>query len=74
MHRIAERYGLSSSSARRGDHRHGSRTHWHTHEVGQVLHVVAGSTAMLHLAVSLGATEWLDEVSDEDYEAALQGA
>jgi quercetin dioxygenase-like cupin family protein len=86
----------------------GARTHWHTHEVGQVLHVVAGagwlqvrggpgapltagdtahipageehwhggtaSTAMLHLAVSIGATEWLDAVSDEDYRAAFGGA
>jgi len=83
----------------------GARTHWHTHEVAQVLYVVAGSgwlqvrggaggpltpgdtahipageehwhgatadTVLLHLAVSVGETRWLDAVSDEDYEAAL---
>ena len=31
-------------------------------------HGAAGDACMLHLAVSLGATEWLDEVSDGDYE------
>jgi quercetin dioxygenase-like cupin family protein len=78
-----------------------ARTHWHRHEVGQILHVLAGrgriyardgsgSTiglgdtvwipageehwhgaepdgSLLHLAVSLGTTEWLDPVSDDDY-------
>jgi quercetin dioxygenase-like cupin family protein len=82
-----------------------ARTHWHTHEVAQVLYVLAGEgwvqvrggrggpittgdtvhisageehwhgaagdTYMLHLAVSVGATEWLDKVSDEDYERAI---
>ncbi len=82
-----------------------ARTHWHTHEVTQVLYVLAGSgwvqarggaggpisagdtvhipageehwhgatadTYMLHLAVSVGETLWLDEVSDEDYESAI---
>ena len=82
-----------------------ARTHWHTHEVAQVLYVLAGAgwvqargglggsisagdtvhvpageehwhgaTAdayMLHLAVSVGETLWLEEVSDEDYERAI---
>jgi quercetin dioxygenase-like cupin family protein len=82
----------------------GARTHWHTHGVAQVLHVVAGegrlqsrdgasrkleagdvahipageehwhgATAgsyMLHLAVSVGGTEWLDAVSDGEYASA----
>jgi quercetin dioxygenase-like cupin family protein len=79
----------------------GARTHWHRHEAGQVLYVVAGSglvcasggepqrlragdtvwTApgemhwhgaspdgfLLHLAVSLGTTEWHEPVSDDEY-------
>jgi quercetin dioxygenase-like cupin family protein len=83
----------------------GARTHWHTHEVTQVLHVVAGegwvqvrggpggpittgdtvhipageehwhgagsASYVLHLAVTVGETEWLDEVSDGDYERAI---
>lgn len=78
-----------------------SRTHWHRHDVGQVLvvthgegwvqvrdgeggrirpgdvvHIAAGeehwhggtpTTYLLHLAISLGDTNWLDAVSDEDY-------
>jgi quercetin dioxygenase-like cupin family protein len=82
-----------------------ARTHWHTHEVAQVLYVLAGEgwvqargglggpiasgdtvhipageehwhgaaadTYLLHLAVSIGATDWLDEVSDGDYERAV---
>ena len=81
----------------------GARTHWHRHEAGQVLHVLAGegrvfdrdgkgdvirtgdvvfipageehwhgagpASYMLHLAVSIGATEWLDPVTDEQYES-----
>lgn len=83
----------------------GARTHWHTHELGQLLFVTAGSghaqvrdgegreltagdvvwfppgevhwhgarpgTFMIHTAVSLGKTEWLDPVSDEDYRAEV---
>ena len=79
----------------------GARTDWHTHERGQVLHVLAGrgqvwdrsgngsaigpgdivfippgdehwhgaqpDSYMVHLAISLGEAEWLDKVSDEDY-------
>jgi quercetin dioxygenase-like cupin family protein len=86
----------------------GARTHWHTHEVTQVLYVLAGTgwvqarggpggaitagdtvhipadeehwhgaTAdayLLHLAVSVGETVWLDPVSDEDYEAVITSA
>jgi quercetin dioxygenase-like cupin family protein len=86
----------------------GARTHWHTHEVAQVLHVLAGrgwlqsrdgegraltagdtahipagevhwhgalpGSYLLHLAVSVGATEWLDEVADADYRSAAGGA
>ena len=84
----------------------GARTHWHTHEVAQVLHVLAGEgrvqsrdgtgetlqagdtvhipageehwhgaaphSFVLHLAVSVGATAWLDPVSDADYASATQ--
>jgi quercetin dioxygenase-like cupin family protein len=84
----------------------GSRTHWHTHEVAQVLYVLAGEgrvqsrdgsgstltagdtvhipageehwhgaapeSYILHLAVSIGATEWLAPVSDDDYRAATR--
>ena len=80
----------------------GARTHWHTHERGQVLVVVAGEgrartrdggggkltagdvvwippgeehwhgaapgSYMLHTAISLGGADWLDPVTDEDYE------
>jgi quercetin dioxygenase-like cupin family protein len=83
----------------------GARTHWHTHEVTQVLYVLAGegwvqvrggpggpitagdtvhisageehwhgarsTSYMLHLAVSVGETDWLDEVSDDDYVRAI---
>ena len=82
-----------------------ARTHWHTHGVAQVLHVLAGEgrvqsrdgtgsklqagdtvhipageehwhgaapdSFLLHLAVSVGATEWLDAVSDADYAMAI---
>jgi quercetin dioxygenase-like cupin family protein len=82
----------------------GARTHWHRHEVAQVLYVTAGEgrvqsrdgsgwtleagdtvhipadeehwhgaapgSYLLHLAVSVGATEWLEPVSDEDYSGA----
>ena len=83
----------------------GARTHWHTHEVTQVLYVLAGEgwiqvrdgdggpltagdavhipageehwhgaaadTYMLHFAVSVGETVWLDAVSDDDYAHAI---
>lgn len=83
----------------------GARTHWHTHDVTQVLYVLAGegwvqvrggsggpiaagdtvhipageehwhgassASYVLHLAVSVGETDWLDEVSNEDYERAI---
>jgi quercetin dioxygenase-like cupin family protein len=79
----------------------GARTHWHTHEVAQVLYVLAGEgriqsregvtspltpgdtvhipageehwhgaspgSYLLHLAISVGATDWLEPVSDDDY-------
>lgn len=82
----------------------GSRTHWHRHEDGQILHVTEGqgrigtrnSGAVIirpgdtvwadpdeehyhgadldrhfsHLAITLGDTEWLEPVSDEDYGTA----
>jgi quercetin dioxygenase-like cupin family protein len=82
----------------------GARTHWHTHEVAQVLYVLAGegrvqsrdgtgsaltagdtvhipageehwhgaapNSYVLHLAVSVGVTGWLEPVSDDDYRAA----
>ena len=84
----------------------GARTHWHRHEVAQVLYVVAGEgwiqcrdgegapltvgdtihipageehwhgarpdTYVVHLAVSVGTTEWLDEVSQDDYIGASE--
>jgi quercetin dioxygenase-like cupin family protein len=46
---------------------------------GDIVHIAAGeehwhgaapSSFLLHLAVSVGATDWLDPVSDEDYAAA----
>jgi quercetin dioxygenase-like cupin family protein len=79
----------------------GGRTFWHSHEHGQVLHVLEGrglvatetdapqpispgdvvwaapgevhwhggspGSMLLHLAVSLGQTNWLGPVSDADY-------
>ena len=85
----------------------GARTHWHSHEVGQVLHVTHGQgwvqlrdgagepinagdvvhigpgeehwhgagedSYLLHAAVSLGATDWLEPVSDDDYKHAFGG-
>jgi quercetin dioxygenase-like cupin family protein len=85
----------------------GARTHWHAHEVGQVLHVMhgegvlwskdgsgskltAGDVAhipagelhwhgaapesyLLHLAISIGATDWLEAVTDEEYAQAFRG-
>jgi quercetin dioxygenase-like cupin family protein len=83
----------------------GARTDWHTHEIAQVLYVVAGEgrlqgrdgsgyaltpgdtahisageehwhgaapgSYLLHLAVSVGATAWLEAVGDEDYARAF---
>jgi quercetin dioxygenase-like cupin family protein len=85
----------------------GARTHWHTHDVAQVLSVVAGegrvqsrdgsgttigagdvvhipageehwhgaapASYLLHLAVSVGQTTWLDAVGDAEYERATSG-
>jgi quercetin dioxygenase-like cupin family protein len=82
-----------------------SRTYWHTHDVGQILQVIAGSgfvvtrdgkteairagdiawipageehwhggspdSFLLHTATSIGTTNWLDEVSDADYEKGV---
>lgn len=79
-----------------------SRTHWHRHEHGQILHVTAGrgcigardgepraleagdtvwippgevhwhgagrDSFLLHLAISLGTTRWLDPVTDTLYD------
>ncbi|MGH3327020.1 MAG: cupin domain-containing protein [Streptomycetales bacterium] len=81
----------------------GSRTHWHDHERGQILHVTAGRGLicafgetpreigagdtvwvppgerhwhgassggyLVHLAVSLGVTGWMEPVTDEEYPA-----
>lgn len=81
----------------------GGRTHWHTHDQGQVLHVTSGcgwvclegkppqviragdvvwiganerhwhgasdSSFMVHMATSLGKTQWAEAVSDKDYAA-----
>jgi quercetin dioxygenase-like cupin family protein len=83
----------------------GARTHWHTHEIGQVLHVTQGEgwvqvrdgaggpitagdvvhigpgevhwhgaapdSYMLHVAVSLGGHEWLEPVSDHEFEGVF---
>lgn len=83
----------------------GARTHWHRHEIAQVLHVVAGggfvqtragdvsplragdsvhivageehwhgagpASYLLHLAVSIGTTEWLEPVAYDEYERAV---
>jgi quercetin dioxygenase-like cupin family protein len=82
-----------------------ARTHWHSHELGQLLFVTSGSghaqvregegreitagdvvwfppgevhwhgarpgTFMSHTAVSLGTTDWLDPVSEEEYHAVV---
>lgn len=82
----------------------GARTYWHTHEVGQVLTVIAGQgwvcvdgetaqplrpgdtvwipqgerhwhgaaagSYLLHTAISIGKTEWQEEVDNADYQAA----
>lgn len=49
---------------------------------GDVVHIPAGEehwhgaaedAFLLHLAISIGPTEWLEEVSDADYEAAARG-
>jgi quercetin dioxygenase-like cupin family protein len=79
----------------------GARTHWHTHDRGQLLFVLAGTgyvrlrdgapqpiragdvvwfepdeehwhgagpdSLLVHAAVSLGRTRWLDPVTDDDY-------
>lgn len=83
----------------------GARTHWHRHEVAQVLYVLAGEgraqsrdgngarltpgdtvhipageehwhgaaldSYALHLAVSIGVTEWLEPVDDDEYRASF---
>jgi quercetin dioxygenase-like cupin family protein len=85
----------------------GARTHWHTHERGQLLYVVSGSgfvalrgaraqpiragdtvwispdedhwhgagpdSPLVHIAVSLGTTDWGEELPDADYAAAVAG-
>lgn len=84
----------------------GARTHWHAHEVAQVLYVLAGEgrvqsrggaggrlqtgdtahipageehwhgaaphSFLLHLAISVGTTAWLEPVSETDYSSATQ--
>lgn len=79
----------------------GARTHWHSHESGQILYVVSGyglictagetpeplragdwvwipagethwhgagpDAFLTHTAISLGSTEWFDEVTTEEY-------
>jgi quercetin dioxygenase-like cupin family protein len=37
-------------------------------------HGASGEAFLVHVAVSLGETEWLDEVSDEDYRSASTDA
>ncbi|HKE77824.1 MAG TPA: cupin domain-containing protein [Solirubrobacteraceae bacterium] len=50
-------------------------------EPGDVAHIPAGErhwhgggpdSTLLHLAVSVGPTEWLDEVSDDEYEEVVR--
>ncbi|KAG9774091.1 hypothetical protein KCU88_g5549, partial [Aureobasidium melanogenum] len=41
----------------------GARTHWHTHEKGQILRVVTGSG----WATSFGGVTWEEEVGDQEY-------
>ena len=49
-------------------------------QAGDTVHIPAGEehwhgaapeSFLLHLAVSVGATDWLDAVSDEDYGSAI---
>jgi quercetin dioxygenase-like cupin family protein len=51
-------------------------------QAGDTVHIPAGEehwhgaapgNFLLHLAVSIGATDWLDPVSDEDYASARSG-
>jgi quercetin dioxygenase-like cupin family protein len=53
------------ASVRGGDvvHSPAGEVHWHGADA---------DTFMLHLSVSLGATEWLEEVSAEEYAAVLR--
>ncbi len=46
-------------------HAPGGEEHWHggSHD-----------SYVLHMAISMGRTTWLEEVSDADYQAAQQGA
>jgi quercetin dioxygenase-like cupin family protein len=82
----------------------GARTHWHSHERGQILVVTAGyglicthgeaprpirtgdwiwippgerhwhgaapGTFLTHTAISLGSTDWSDEVTEDEYTAS----
>lgn len=84
----------------------GARTHWHSHQNGQALHVTSGSgwvaargekarrvrsgdvvwtppgemhwhgagadSFLVHIAVSLGVTDWLGEVSSQEYQEAQE--
>jgi quercetin dioxygenase-like cupin family protein len=36
-------------------------------------HGAAGETYLLHRAISLGETEWLEEVAEDDYRTAVTG-
>ena len=81
----------------------GARTYWHSHEKGQILHVLAGrglicsdgegprvlstgdtvwvpagerhwhgaapDSFLTHTAISLGVTQWAEEVAETDYAA-----
>ena len=49
-----------------GDTAHipGGEEHWHG---------AAPDSYMAHLAISVGTTDWLDAVSDEDYAAVFKG-
>ncbi|MFD0919591.1 cupin domain-containing protein [Saccharopolyspora rosea] len=46
----------------------GARTNWHSHAVGQTLHVTDG----IGLVVTRDGTTWFEPVTDEQYRAAHQ--
>ncbi|MPZ62130.1 MAG: cupin domain-containing protein [Propionibacteriales bacterium] len=86
----------------------GGRTHWHSHERGQVLHVTSGQgwvarqgdpavkvragdtvwtppgevhwhgaaedALLVHVAITLGSTEWMDEVSEDEFHGSTSGS
>ncbi len=68
--RVTSGTGWVCSRGERPDRIGGGDVVW-TPPHEQHWHGAAEEHYLLHLAVSLGATSWLDEVDDEDYPGAL---